>query len=241
MDYGYPCTSSDHSSLNSIVWLADSGASQHMTDDRSFFNTFKPASSTWSVSGIGRNADPLQVHGVGNLHVRSKDGQTRVINNVQFVPGLGLNLFSISAAAKRGLKVLFTENKVELFHNNVVVLEGEKGSSKLYQFTFDTIISSSYAKVDRSSTSDNLAAYIDKVRTFETENNRLTIQIKTMHETIDHKPSSFYEKELADARQLLDETAKEKAKLQLDCNRVKTKLAEINSKYLKVKADLSLS
>ena len=62
-----------------------------------------------------------------------------------------------------------------------------------------------------------------------------------MQETIDRKPSSFYQKELADTRQLPDETAKEKAKLQLDCNRVKSKLAEINSRYLNVKADLSLS
>ena len=111
-----------------------------MTDDRSFFNTFKSVSFTWSVRGIGKKA--LQVRGVGNIHVRSKDGQTGVnITNVLFVPGLGLNLFSISAAAKRGLKVLFTENKVELFHNDVVVLEGEKGSSNLYYITFEHVIS----------------------------------------------------------------------------------------------------
>ena len=88
MDYGYSCTSSNHNPSNSNVWLADSGASERMTDDGSFFNSFKPAGFTWSVNGIGKDADPLQVPGVGNIHVRLRDGRTRVINNVLFVSGL---------------------------------------------------------------------------------------------------------------------------------------------------------
>ena len=152
VDYGYSCTSSNQSPSNSNVWLSDSGASEHMTDDRSLFDSLKPMGSTWSVNGIGKDADPFQVHGVGNVDVRAKDGRTKVITIVLFVPGLGLNLFSISAAAKRGLKCTFTENQVEIFHDDDLVVEGKKGSSKLYYITFEHVISTptSYAKLTQS-------------------------------------------------------------------------------------------
>ncbi len=40
-----------------------------------------------------------------------------------------------------------------------------------------------------------------------------------------------YEAELADARRLLDETAKEKAKLQIDAGKYKAQYDELNARY----------
>ena len=90
-------------------------------------------------------------------------------------------------------------------------------------------------KVELQNLNDRLAAYIDKVRQLEAENNRLTIQIQTSTETTSREVSSVkhsYEKELADTRQLLDETAREKARLQLDAGRLRSELEELNPKWV---------
>ncbi|KZR97031.1 putative Copia protein (Gag-int-pol protein), partial [Daphnia magna] len=51
-------------------WYADSGATHHMTDQRHFFNTFKPVKpGTWHVYGIG--SIKMEVHGVGNIEIHS--------------------------------------------------------------------------------------------------------------------------------------------------------------------------
>jgi lamin B len=69
---------------------------------------------------------------------------------------------------------------------------------------------------------DRLACYIERMRNLENENSRLTTEISTYHETSTREVKnikSMYENELADARKLLDETAKEKAKLEIDIKR----------------------
>ena len=72
---------------------------------------------------------------------------------------------------------------------------------------------------------DRLAAYIEKVRSLEAENSRLSLQVRSSQEVVTREVSnikSLYESELADARRLLDETARERAKLQIDLGNLKT-------------------
>ncbi len=88
-------------------------------------------------------------------------------------------------------------------------------------------------KVELQNLNDRLAAYIDRVRQLESENNRLNLQIHTTQDTISREVTSVrnsYEKELSDTRGLLDETAKEKARLQLDSGRVRAELGELTPK-----------
>ena len=80
---------------------------------------------------------------------------------------------------------------------------------------------------------DRLAAYIEKVRSLEAENNRLTLQVRTSREEVTREVSSIkslYENELADARRLLDETARERAKLQIDLGNLKTERDDLSAK-----------
>lgn len=70
---------------------------------------------------------------------------------------------------------------------------------------------------------DRLAAYIDRVRYLEQENNRLATEISSYRDTTTREVTSIkgmYEHELSDARKLLDETSKEKAKLEIDVKRL---------------------
>ena len=88
-------------------------------------------------------------------------------------------------------------------------------------------------KEQLSNLNDRLAAYIDKVRYLENENSRLTVQIRSSEETVTREVGNIkalYESELAEARKLLDDTAKEKAKLQLEANKYKTEADDWQAK-----------
>ena len=82
---------------------------------------------------------------------------------------------------------------------------------------------------------DRLATYIDRVKTLEAENSKLTTEITTTKDTIEREVSNvkeMYETELADARRLLDETAKEKARQQIANQKNATRLDELQVKYV---------
>lgn len=75
---------------------------------------------------------------------------------------------------------------------------------------------------------DRLAVYIDRVRSLEETNSKLSAEInmtKTRTQTEVDSVRSLFESELADARRLLDETAKEKAREQIE-NRKNAALAD---------------
>lgn len=78
-------------------------------------------------------------------------------------------------------------------------------------------------KVELQNLNDRLACYIDRVRFLENENARLSVEVQTSRESVTRETSNIkqmYENELSDARKLLDETAREKAKLEIDAKRL---------------------
>ncbi|BFZ01480.1 hypothetical protein BsWGS_04519 [Bradybaena similaris] len=81
---------------------------------------------------------------------------------------------------------------------------------------------------------DRLAAYIDKVRSLEAENSRLSSQVKSTEEVIRREVTTvknLYESELSELRKLLDETAKEKARLQIEANKYKAEYEDLLGKF----------
>ncbi|XP_068209608.1 lamin Dm0-like isoform X2 [Palaemon carinicauda] len=97
-------------------------------------------------------------------------------------------------------------------------------------------------KAELQSLNDRLAAYIDRVRQLEFENSRLSSQVETIQESVTKEVVSMkglYEQELSDARKLLDDTAKEKAQLQIDVGKLKTDNEDLRLKLMKKERELS--
>ncbi|XP_055952269.1 lamin Dm0-like [Argiope bruennichi] len=97
-------------------------------------------------------------------------------------------------------------------------------------------------KAELQNLNDRLATYIDTVRNLEQENQRLTTLIRTTQETTTKEVTNVkncYEKELSEVRKVLDITAKEKAKLQLEADKWKNEADELRLKLLKKEKDLA--
>ncbi|XP_073826326.1 lamin [Musca autumnalis] len=99
-------------------------------------------------------------------------------------------------------------------------------------------------KAELQNLNDRLAAYIDRVRNLETENARLSIEVQTTRDTITRESTnikSMYENELSDARRLLDDTAREKAKLEIDIKRLWEENEELKARLDRKTKDCSIA
>lgn len=142
-DDAYAFQSSFSSRQSKTEWFADSGASQHMTDQRHLFSSFGAVTTgVRPVTGIGTNNEPLQVKGSGEIKIRSRidgvwhDGK---LSNVLYVPNIGANLFSIGAAADSGVNCNFTKNQVQVCRNNRLVAVGTRVGKNLYHLDIEAI------------------------------------------------------------------------------------------------------
>ena len=93
-------------------------------------------------------------------------------------------------------------------------------------------------KVQLQNLNERLAAYIDRVRHLEAENNRLNLQVRATSEAVEREVSlvgSCYDKELTELGGILNEEAKAKARIQLDATRLRDELEQLRARYEKIK------
>lgn len=102
-------------SIPENMWVADSGSSNHMTPHEHLFSELTIEGPMGSVSLADKSMK--QIMGVGEIV--TKYG---ILTDVWYVPGFGQNLFSISAAAEKGLlhrglkdRLVFTYGDKEVF------------------------------------------------------------------------------------------------------------------------------
>ncbi|EDO37225.1 predicted protein [Nematostella vectensis] len=89
-------------------------------------------------------------------------------------------------------------------------------------------------KAELQHLNDRLATYIDRVKNLEQENSKLRSEVTVSRKTVEREVDSMkslYETELADARRLLDETAKEKAKQQIESSKNSNDAQEFKNKF----------
>ena len=91
------------------VWYFDSGATKHITSQRSFFTTLESAPTGNSVTCANNSSYPVK--GVGQNVLTAANGSTFTLYDALYVPGIKKNLLSVSAFAKIGLIVKFVDDR----------------------------------------------------------------------------------------------------------------------------------
>lgn len=97
-----------------------------------------------------------------------------------------------------------------------------------------TRISRLQEKEELRQLNDRLAVYIDKVRSLETENSALQLQVTQREEVRGREVTglkAIYEAELADARRALDDTARERAKLQIELGKLRAEHEQLLGRW----------
>lgn len=119
------------------AWVADSGATSHMSRNRTWFWDFENASGSVSTGDGTR----LKLAGKGSIRITTSiDGVKRdgALTNVLYVPELTTNLVSIGAAADTGVKTIFEGKKCTMEKGQKVIANGTRINDRLYLMDIGT-------------------------------------------------------------------------------------------------------
>jgi len=82
------------------AWIMDSGASQHMTLNRDWFETYEPLSEKVLMG----NNHLCKVVSVGSVKIKFHDGKIQRLTGVRHIPDLSKNLISLGSLEEKGCK-----------------------------------------------------------------------------------------------------------------------------------------
>uniref|UniRef100_A0AAV1TIP8 Polyprotein n=1 Tax=Peronospora matthiolae TaxID=2874970 RepID=A0AAV1TIP8_9STRA len=115
-------------------WVMDSGASAHMCKDRDAFEEYEEVHHARSISSAKSDVK-LNVIGHGTVKLRVWTGHAWIdarLENTLHVQDLSKNLFSLTAAAARGMTVEITRNECVVKRGGTPVATGRKQGFLLY-------------------------------------------------------------------------------------------------------------
>lgn len=113
-------------------WIADSGASNHMTYCREWFHVYQRFEDTREIQCSNGQSIPALGKGI----IRTKQGD---ICDVFYVPDIAANLFSLGAAMNHGLSTMMTKTSIMIYRDLVKILEGT-AINGTYVLNFDIIV-----------------------------------------------------------------------------------------------------
>lgn len=109
--------------------IIDSGATQHMMNQRDWFHPFTPKEAPVTVG----NNDRILSEGVGTVEIEGDNGSSVQLNNVLYVPHISANLISVTALTQEGNNVIFKEDgTVEVNRDGELILHGQAMNNLFY-------------------------------------------------------------------------------------------------------------
>ena len=116
----------------SCSWYIDSGASAHMSNNRSVFTSFQQISPVKVELG---NRSTVTAIGKGSVQMRLQvdDRITKCLfQNVLYIPNLGFQLISVPIMDKRGFTTEFGHGRVKITRKGKTIATGSMSKSGLY-------------------------------------------------------------------------------------------------------------
>ena len=112
------------------LWYLDTGATNHMTGRKEFFNKLDE-----SINGSMKFGDNsrIQIEGRGEIEVSQKDGSNLCLSNVLFVPRLEANILSLGRLDEEGYQMVMGEGKLTIFNPyGQLFAEVQRSTGRLY-------------------------------------------------------------------------------------------------------------
>jgi len=123
-----------------ISWIVDSGASQHLSRDRTQFLTYKSVSQPKSITIA--DGTRIEAHGIGDIAIQTRAGIIR-LTDVWYVPNMGASLISVARMVDAGYTVQFDQAICFVTKAGVKTELGYRNGS-LYYLIQDTELPESY-------------------------------------------------------------------------------------------------
>lgn len=119
------------------VWVLDSGASDHMSHRREWFQNFREGSIGVTIG----NGAKIVAQGKGDINILVFNGDEwikKYITDVLYVPEIHLNLFSSGKAMDRGYQLRSDNERCQLLSDSDVVAVGAR-YEKLFRMFFKVV------------------------------------------------------------------------------------------------------
>lgn len=143
---------------NEEMWLADSGASFHMSFDKSIFEKLEKSEHKSVLLGDNRK---LKVFGKGDVQILVLQNGKWIpwkLTNVLCVPELRNNLFSYSACTSHGYEIISSQDNIKIVKNKEVKASGTRYRN-LYKMHFKN-----YRDAEVNSTQNEIETKIENLR-----------------------------------------------------------------------------
>lgn len=119
------------------AWVLDSGASDHMSHRREWFENFTEISVDITIG----DGTKIKARGKGDINILAFNGDEWIrkhMVNVLYVPDIHLNLFSSGKAMDRGYQFRSDNKRCELVMDGAIVAVGAR-REKLFQMLFKVV------------------------------------------------------------------------------------------------------
>lgn len=115
-------------SSNNLHWYLDSGASDHLINNKHYFNSIEELKYHISI-GVAKTEQDLKGEFVGAVSLfQLLNGKKNNFNlqNVIYVPELRNNLLSVGRIEQSDLRVVFTKGQAKILHDGTVIAIGNR-------------------------------------------------------------------------------------------------------------------